>query len=263
MHLDLEQATRTARELVREQAAVVLERWGDVGALTYKNRRDFLSAVDLDVERNLVRGLSQRFPGHGTWGEETGRSNEDSDYQWLIDPIDGTKYYVAQSSLFSISVGLLRDGEPVVGVVHLAASGQCFHAYAGGGAYLDDRKLACRAVDRLSDAIVNLDTPNSSDLSDAERAWFERKLIAIQRASYRVRALGVGSLAACWLASGAFDAYLDLTGYHIPQDLAAGRVLMREAGARVDFVKIDRAGPPRLLAAPGGVWKEMEQLLHD
>jgi fructose-1,6-bisphosphatase/inositol monophosphatase family enzyme len=185
-----------------------------------------------------------------------------AEYQWLIDPIDGTKYYAASSSLFSISVGLLRRGDPVAGVVHLAASGQCFHAYEGGGAFLDDRKLEGPRVKRISEAIVNVDTPNSSELSAAERAWFENRLVALQRNVYRVRALGVGSLAACWLASGAFDAYVDLTGYHIPQDLAAGRVLMKEAGARVEFLD-SGSGPPKLLATPPVLWEQMHRILKD
>ena len=262
MEFDLDGATKFVRNLVRDQAAVVLDRWSSIGSLTYKNSRDFLSEVDLEVERNLKRGLHERFPDHGLCGEETGPENEDAEYQWLIDPIDGTKYYAALSSLFSISVGLLHRGNPLAGVVHLAASGQCFHAYEGGGAFLDDRKLEGPRVKRLSEAIVNVDTPNSSELSTAERAWFENRWIALQRNVYRVRALGVGSLAACWLASGAFDAYIDLTGYHIPQDLAAGRVLMKEAGARVEFLDSGN-GPPKLLATPPGLWEQMHRILKD
>lgn len=262
MELDIEDATNLARNLVRNQAAIVLDRWPSIGSISYKNRRDFVSEVDLEVERNLKRGLHEAFPDHGLSGEETGQENENAEYQWLIDPIDGTKYYAAGSSLFSISVGLLRRGEPVAGVVHLAASGQCFHAHENGGAFLDDRRLEGPPPRPLGEAIVNVDTPNSSELSTDERAWFESRLVALQRSVYRVRALGVGSLAACWLASGSFDAYVDLTGYHIPQDLAAGRVLMKEAGARVEFLET-ASGPPKLLAAPPGLWKEMNQILKD
>lgn len=262
MEIDLEKSTRNVRDLVRDQAAIVLDRWSSIGRLSYKNRRDFLSEVDLQVERNLKRGLHERFPDHGLSGEETGQENEEAEYQWLIDPIDGTKYYAALSSLFSISVGLLRQGKPVLGVVHLAASDQCFHAHENGGAYLDDRRLEGPRVERLADAIVNVDSPNSSALTPEERDWFETRLVALQRGVYRVRALGVGSLAACWLASGAFDGYIDLTGYHIPQDLAAGRVLMQEVGARVEFIET-AVGPPRLLAAPPVLWNEINRLLKE
>ena len=127
---------------------------------------------------------------------------------------------------------------------------------------MDDRRLEGPRVERLSDAIVNVYTPKSNELSSAERSWFETRLVALQRSVYRVRALGVGSLAACWLASGAFDGYVDLTGYHIPQDLAAGRVLMQEVGARVEFLD-SGSGPPKLLAAPPGLWDEMNRILKD
>ncbi len=260
MKLDLEDAARTVRSLVREQGALALERWAGAEALVHKDRRDFATAVDLEIEEHLKANLRQRFPGHGLSGEESADENPSSDYQWLIDPIDGTKYYAGRSSLFAVSVGLLHRGEPVLGVVYSAASRQCFHAWQGGGAWLDGVRLHGSAATDLSEVIANVDTPNTHELSGAERDWFESRLLALTRRLYRVRALGQGSLSACWLASGAFDAYVDLTGYTKPQDLAAGRVIMKEAGARLEYLD-PGVGPRRLLAAPPAVWQELRDLL--
>ncbi len=258
--LDLEGVTRTVRTLVEKQGALAIERWGSAEALIHKNRRDFATAIDLEIEHNLKTQLGTLFPGHGLSGEESADDNPDAEYQWLIDPIDGTKYYARQSSLFAVSVGLLRRGEPVAGVVYSAASRQCFYAWQGGGAYLDGRRLEGSTATDLAGVIASVDTAESSTLPAAEREWFEGRLLELFRRLYRVRALGQGSLSACWLASGAFDAYVDLTGYVKPQDLAAGRVIMKEAGARVEYVD-PGVGPRRLLAAPPAVWDELRDIL--
>jgi myo-inositol-1(or 4)-monophosphatase len=260
MELDLAAIVPWVRRLVSAQGAVVLDRWSAAVPLAHKDRRDIVTAVDLEVERNLKAALAVRFPGHGLSGEETEDDRSGAEYQWLIDPIDGTKYYAGQSSLFAISVGLLFRGEPVLGVIYNAPARQCFYAWRGGGAYLDGQRLSGPSATDLSRVIANVDTPATHRLSDAERRWFEDKLIVLTRRLYRVRALGLGSLAACWLASGALDAYVDLTGHVKPQDLAAGRVLMAEAGGRVEEID-PGVGPRRLLAAPPGIWEELREIL--
>ncbi len=260
MDPDLERATRVVRALVAEQADLALERWPAAEALVHKGRRDFATAVDLEIEHNLKAALRQRFPGHGLSGEEGTDENRESEYQWLIDPIDGTKYYAGRSSLFSVSVGLLYRGEPILGVVNAAASRQCFYAWQGGGAYLDGQRLEGSAAGELAAVIANVEMPGTDSLPAIEREWLEARLLELTRRLYRVRALGLSSLAACWLATGAFDACVDLTGYIKPQDVAAGRVIMQEAGVRVEYVD-PGVGPRRLLAAPPAVWQELREIL--
>lgn len=262
MGLALHDVVHFVRSLASDQAKTVIRHWSSAVPMTYKDRRDFATQVDLDVENNIKAALAARFPEHGLAGEETGDERRDSDYQWLIDPIDGTKYYVGRSSLFAVSIGLLFRGEPILGVVYSAPSRQCFYAWAGGGAFLDGQRLGGPTAEDVTAAIANVDTPNTDRLPAAEREWFERKLVVLTRRVYRVRALGLGSLSACWLASGAFDAYVDLTGYVKPQDVAAGRIIMKEAGLRVEYFQ-PGVGPRRLLAAPPKVWEQMHEILTE
>lgn len=260
MEVDLRDTLSAVRALAVEQGKILIERWPSVKLLEHGLRRDFSTQVDAEIERNIRDFVRDRFPGHGFSGEETGDERLAAEYRWLIDPIDGTKYYAQHSTLFSVSIALLHRGEPVLGVVYDVAAGNIFYAHTGGGAYLDGRPLQGPETDTLSNVIINVDTPGTERLPPDERDWFEAKLIELTRQVYRVRALGVGSLAACWLSSGAFDAYLDLTGYVKPQDLGAGRVIMKEAGLRVEYVAPPH-GPPRLLAAPGAVWDSLRAIL--
>lgn len=258
--LDLEEVTGFIRRLATEQGELALLRQPNAVSVVSKDRRDFATQVDLEVEHNLKAAIRARFPDHGMSGEETEDENTSADYQWLIDPIDGTKYYAAQSSLFTVSIGLHLRGEPVLGVVYGAASRQCFYAWQGGGAYLDGQRLQGSTRGDLSKVIVNVDTPETHRLPPAERAWFESKLLVLTRNVYRVRALGIGSLAACWMASGALDAYVDLTGYVKPQDMAAGRMILKESGALMEDLDVG-VGPSRLLASSPGVFDDLRGLL--
>ena len=260
MSIDLQAATDFVRRLLRQQAEFSMERWASVRSPSYKDARDFTTEVDLEIEERIKEALRERFPDHGLQGEETKAENPGAIYQWLIDPIDGTKWYAGRSSLFAISVGLLHQGDPVSGVVYLPASRQCFSAYRGGGAELDGQPLSGPRVDVLAKAILNVDAPKTDVLPQEERRWFEQKLILLTRRVYRVRALGQGSLAACWLASGAIEAYVDLTGYIQPEDLAAGRVIMQECGVRVEYLHT-APGPERLVAAPATIWGELWSVL--
>jgi myo-inositol-1(or 4)-monophosphatase len=248
------------KRLAQEQGRVLLERWSSVGALSYKDSRDFATQVDLDVENQIKETLADHFPDHGFCGEETREDNPESPYQWLIDPIDGTKYYAAKAGFFSVSIALLHQGEPILGVVYSPTSRQCFSAGQGLGVHLDDEPIARTDVDTLSKVIINVDTPNTDGLSDQERAWFEEKLVALTRSAYRVRSFGLGSLSTCWLATGALNAYADLTGYVKKQDTAAGRVIMKEAGIRIEYIR-PPFGPERLLACAPGLWGALRDLL--
>jgi len=258
--LDLAAVTRAVQELAAEQGRHVLARWPSIGTLSYKDRRDMVTNVDLEVEGAIKSRLAAMFPDHGFQGEETAGRNPEADYQWLVDPIDGTKYYVGQSSLFSVSIALLHRGRPVVGVVYNVTARQCFHAYHGGGSFLDGQRLTGPDARRLDEVIANVDTPQTHRLPPEERLWFETKLVELSRRLYRLRALGLGSLAACWLATGALDAYVDLTGYVKPQDTAAGRVVLQEAGLQMEYLDVG-VGPRRLLAAPPPIFAELRDLL--
>jgi myo-inositol-1(or 4)-monophosphatase len=258
--IDLEESVRLVTGMVKGQRARLLDGQVSARRVGPGAGRDLSTQVDIDVERDLKRQLRAAYPEHGLWGEETGGDGRDTRYKWLIDPIDGTKYYAAQSSLYSVSVALLCEDEPVLGVVYSPPSDACFTACRGSGAFLNGSRLHGSQVEDLSQVIANVDLPNTDALTAEERQWFESRLVALTRGVYRVRSLGSGALASCWLATGALDAYVDLTGYVKVEDTAAGRVIMQEAGIRQDYLDPGH-GPPRLLAAPQPTFGHLRRLL--
>jgi len=258
--LPLPEIRRFVRDLAAREGRRVLARWSEVGELSYKDRRDVATEVDVEIEESLRAALLERFPDHGFHGEETGSHNAGAELAWRVDPIDGTKYYAGGSSLFAISIALAEADEPILGVIHEPTTGRTFHASRDGGAALGERPLEGPPERPLHEAILNFDSPGSDRLSPTERAFFEAKLVALSRRAYRLRALGITSLAACWVATGAFDAHLDLTGYATPEDTAASRVILAEIGCRVEELDVG-AGPPRLLAARPALFDELRALL--
>jgi myo-inositol-1(or 4)-monophosphatase len=260
MNLNLVDALSSIRAVAVEQGQVLINGWPTLLQVMRSDKRDFTTDLDLIVEKNIRDFIEKHFPDHGISGEELGSTRMDSDYCWMIDPIDGTKNFAGHSSLFSISIALLHHNEPILGLVHDVTAGCCFYALKDSGAFLDDKRLTGPAIQAMPQVIANVDMSATDRLPADEKAWFETKLVELTRRIFRIRSLGVGALATCWVASGALDAYIDLTGYVKPQDIAAGRIIMKEAGLRVDYIHPPH-GPARLLAAPVSLWDSFVEIL--
>lgn len=256
----LDKIESIVKPIIIDVGKFILRRWGDVGKITYKDERDFTTEVDRVVERRIIETLKRKFPAHGFIGEEFPPINSKSEYLWYIDPIDGTKYFANQGHLFTTSIGLVHKGKPVFGAIYIPISKQLFTAKKDKGAFLNGEKLTGSDVNNLNEAIVSIDTPDIRKIKGREKVWIEKKLTSLVRQVYRVRMLGVGSLSACFLATGAFDAYLDLSGRERLQDIAAGLILMKESGARVEKVKVGFK-KPRILAANPKLFLKISKIL--
>ncbi|WP_026930307.1 inositol monophosphatase family protein [Glycomyces tenuis] len=225
-----ERAADLAVELIESgrETRRTLERKGD---------RDFASDLDLAVEDRLREFLAEATPDIPLLGEERGVSGgTGSPYEWVLDPIDGTVNLVHGLPTFCVSLGLTRDGDPVVGVVDAPSLGERFSAAAGLGASLSGDAIACSATDDLAEALVALPDFALADRSPAINAERMRLIADLVPRVQRIRLIGSAALELCWVAAGRFDATVH------PQanlwDVAAGVVIAREAGAAV----LDRRG---------------------
>jgi myo-inositol-1(or 4)-monophosphatase len=199
-----------------------------------KADRDPVTDVDLAVERTVRDLLARKTPGIDFLGEEEGRSGTNGRpvRTWAFDPIDGTVNYAAGSPLCAVSLALLEDGQPLLGVVDLPFLGERYWAAAGGGAFVNDQPLHVPDTARtINEAIVALgDFATGPDAGSQNDLQIRLARLLAGRA-LRLRMLGSAAIDLAWLASGRHHASVTLCNR--PWDMAAGVVIAREAGATV------------------------------
>ncbi|WP_289009643.1 inositol monophosphatase family protein [uncultured Thermomonospora sp.] len=200
------------------------------GLLTAKGDRDMASEVDYAIERAVRDHLRTQTPDIAFLGEEEGKRGT-GDLMWVLDPVDGTANYVRNLPLCGISLALLHQGRPIVGVIDLPFLGTRYHAAHGIGAYQADRRLQVSMTTDLKDAIVALGDYAVGEGAETENrlrlALTERLAARVQR----IRMLGSAALDLAWVADGKLDAAIMLSNK--PWDTAAGVLIAREAGAAV------------------------------
>lgn len=226
---DLAGLLRIAQSAV--DAAAELVRATPAGTLTPKGDRDYTSEVDFAVERQVRDYLAEHTPGIAFVGEEESAAGTDEAEWWTLDPIDGTVNLAHGLPLCAVSLALVRDRRPVVGVVDLPLLGARYWASDGEGALGPSGRLRVRDVERLDDAVLAIgDYAVGAGAEDRNRVRLRLTQLLAGRA-LRVRMFGSAAIDLAWLAEGKVDASVTLSNR--PWDMAAGVVLAREAGARV------------------------------
>jgi myo-inositol-1(or 4)-monophosphatase len=211
------------------QAARTLKRdFGEVEHLqvSLKGPANFVTAADRRAEEILREELERARPGYGFLGEEGGRrEGSDRTHTWIVDPLDGTSNFLHGIPHFAISIALEREGTIVAGLVYNPVNDELFTAERGKGAFLNDQRLRVAARRRLADAMVACGLPH---YGHGDIALAQKELAVVQPAVAGLRRFGSATLDLAWVAAGRLDAYWerDLS----PWDLAAGVILVREAG---------------------------------
>ncbi len=231
--MDHQMLKQFAMEMAQDNGRLLIERMDQVEITEQKDVRDICTELDLWVEQNIIKKIKSAFPGHGIISEELGEIAPGSEYVWIIDPIDGTKHFAQNVPLFTISIALAFKGELTVGVVFDPSTHHLYHAHKGGGAFLNNKRISVSNTAQIDKAFIHLDTSKLKSLKKKDATQALRRLNALITNSYRIRTLGVGSLGLCYLAQGAYDAYFDLTGKTKYVDIAAGTVIVEEAGGYV------------------------------
>ena len=227
MNIMITAARKAGRSLARD--------FGEVENLqvSVKGPANFVSAADTKAEEIIFRELEKARPGYGFLMEERGEvPGVDASHRWIVDPLDGTTNFLHGVPLFAISIGLEREGQLVAGVVYNPISDELYTAEKGKGAFLNDRRrLRVAARKSIADALITIGIPH---LGRPDHGRFLKELPGVMREVAGVRRTGSAALDLAWTAAGRFDAYWE-RGIR-PWDMAAGIVLVREAGGVVsDF----------------------------
>jgi myo-inositol-1(or 4)-monophosphatase len=236
------------RRLATDAGRLAHSTFGRAALLPAKGRHDEVTAMDREVERVVRERIGQAFPHDAVLGEEDGASADvaSAEFLWIIDPIDGTANYARGIAHYCVSIGVLHDKVPAIGVLHDPSHDRLYWAARAAGAWLDEngatRRLAVSPIATLSGATVecgwSLRRPQADYI-----ALFDRMLSA----GCAVRRAGSGALGLADVAAGRTEGYAEL---HINSwDCAAGLLLVAEAGGRInDFFTGDGllAGNPIL-----------------
>ncbi len=218
----------------RKAARALSRDFGEVENLqvSRKGPSDFVSSADLKAENTLFEELSKVRPGYGFVMEERGVvEGTDKTNRWIVDPLDGTTNFLHSIPHFAISIALEREGVLVAGVIYNVVRDELFWAEKGAGAYLNDRRLRVAGRSDMRDALIACGTPWHG------RPGHEQALSEIGRVigkSAGVRRMGAASLDLAYVAAGRFDGFWERNlGIW---DIAAGAVLVREAGGAVNEI---------------------------
>src|SRR5437868_9762169 len=231
-------ALKAARGLVRD--------FGEVEQLqvSIKGPGEFVSTADLKAERTLRNELHRARPGYGLLFEE-GAEVEGTDprHRWIVDPLDGTTNFLHGIPHFAISIALERDGEIVAGVIYEPTRDEMYWGEKGAGAYVNDRRLRVSARRQLGEAVVGTGMPFGAR---ADQQAYMATLGAVMGATSGVRRMGSAALDLAYVAAGRYEGFWELA--LSPWDIAAGLLLVREAGGYVS----DMAGGHEVMESGDG-----------
>ncbi|MFL5383047.1 MAG: inositol monophosphatase family protein [Longimicrobiaceae bacterium] len=247
-----------ALAVAAEAAALILARAG-TGAVREKARADLVTDVDEASERLIVSRIRARFPADAVVAEEFAAAAVAGGRRWVVDPIDGTTNFVHGHPFVAVSIALVDDAGPAVGVVHAPFLGEVFHAVRGGGAFLDREPMRVTGEAELGRALLATGFPFKQGKGDLDRYML---LVAdAVRRSRDVRRAGSAALDLAFTAAGRVEGFFEIG--LAPWDVAAGMLLVTEAGGRVTGWPGD-VDPPlvtgRILASNGHLHAALEEL---
>jgi myo-inositol-1(or 4)-monophosphatase len=223
-----------AMEVVKKAAAFVRERHENRKALVIeeKGRQNFVTEVDLKAEKILVKGLSKVLPEAGFIAEEGTSSLRGETFNWVIDPIDGTTNFIHGVFPFAISVGLSREDEVVAGIIYEFGLDEYFYAWKGGGAWLNGQAIQVSQIASVGQSLIATGFPYTDFTYLKE---FMQSMHHFMKHSNGLRRLGSAATDIAYVACGRYDGFYEY-GLN-PWDIAAGIVLVQEAGGEVSDFK--------------------------
>jgi myo-inositol-1(or 4)-monophosphatase len=222
----------TATEIVLRAGEIQLAGQASGFRVSKKGTIDLVTEIDLECERMCRAVLAERFPDHDILAEELGgatAADSRSPYRWVFDPLDGTTNYAHGLPIYCASLGLEIDGRREVAAVYDPTRKELFTAERGEGAYLNGQRLQVSETSVLLDSLLvtgfpyDMHTQSGGELVDLFGAFLAR--------ARAVRRLGSAALDLCYVAAGRFEAFWEQ--YLKPWDVAAGALIVEEAGGRV------------------------------
>lgn len=186
---------------------------------------NFATAADIESEQKIIEILTKNFPSHNIMAEESGMVDKDSEYTWAIDPIDGTIPFVDGLPFFGVSIGILKENKPFIGVINMVVTDELYWAQKGKGAFLNGKKIQVRKEGNLQNCTIALDIGHTERIYKLDNFW--RPIVEEVRYVYL---LGAAVSALVYVAIGKIDAFIIRANVW---DIAAGVIIVEEAGGKI------------------------------
>ncbi len=249
-----------AKETAVQAGNILLEKFGRRIHISKKGEIDLVTEADLASEKFIIERIKTRYPLHAILAEESGDAVliGDGDWKWIIDPLDGTTNYAHGYPCFCVTIAVEYDGEIVIAVTYDPTRDELFAAERGGGASLNNKTISVSETDKLGDALLVTGFPYDISKRDNFAEHFTDMLLK----SRAVRRDGSAAIDLAYVACGRFDGFWE-DGLN-PWDMAAGVLLVEEAGGRVSYYdgsKFSIYRPP-LCASNGSIHEDMLEILN-
>ena len=220
-------------DISKEAGEILKEGYGKKHQVTYKSPIDIVTEIDRKSEDLLVGRIRTAFPDHSIVAEESGFFEGQNDHRWFIDPVDGTSNYAKGFPMFCVSIGYAYKGKVTLAAVYDPVRDESFYAERGQGAWLNGERIHVTATDRLIDSMLATGFPYDMEEMDNNLKHFAD----MSHKVHTIRRLGSAVLDQAYVAAGRLDGYWEI-GVSA-WDIAAGTLLMEEAGALVTTVRGD------------------------
>lgn len=195
-----------------------------------KELNDIVTDVDIFMENKIVTAIKNWFPNHSIYAEESGEVNQNSEYEWLIDPIDGTINFASGLPLFATSIALRKKGDIILGIIFDYSQNDIYYTMKGKGAFCNGNRIHVSECDKLNNSIISFClTSHYNDKQIKDVLKLEEKLASKVRG---LRLIVSAAIELAWCASGKIDGCLNVKP-SIGLSSAAGKLLVQEAGGKV------------------------------
>lgn len=245
--------------IAKEAGEVLRDGFGKNFSIEYKtNASNLVTEYDKKCEKLIIDFIRKEFPTHSVLAEESGNHYYDDEFLWIIDPLDGTTNFAHGLPIFSVSIGVMKKGELICGVVYDVMRDAIYSAEKNSGSFCNEKKLKVSDNDVLRNSVLVTGFPYN--IAENPDKAFER-FIEFVKKSRAVRRLGSAAIDLCYVAEGVFDGFWEVSLN--AWDIAAGKLIVEEAGGIVtDFYNNPmNIFEKQLLASNGKVHKQMIEVL--
>ncbi len=248
-------------EISKEAGSVIREGFGTHFEVEFKgSSSNLVTEIDKKSEKLILDYIAKEFPSHSVLSEESGKRTRDSEYVWIVDPLDGTTNFAHGLPIFSVSIALQKNGETCCGAVYDVMRDVIYTAEINSGAFMNGKKIRVNSIDNFEESVLVTGFPY--DIQNNPYNAVEKFEAFLLRAR-AVRRLGSAALDFCYVASGVFSGFWEVK--LSPWDFAAGDLIVREAGGIVTDLegKNLTINSSQILATNGLLHQKMLDILRE